>query len=179
MHLRVARAAGRELEVDPTTGHPRGAEGVVGLLEPETDARMVLAERPDQAGHEPAAERDLEGDVDRAGLGVHQLVDGSVAVVERVQQAVDVPLELGAGPGGAQQATVALQQRRADLALETGQRAGHTGLADHVEIGHLRDRHAVRDLLEPAQCLGLHTHDDSAWISCILVIGRMGRARGK
>jgi hypothetical protein len=43
-----------------------------------------------------------------------------------------------------------------------------------VRLGHLGDCRAVGDQLEPAQRLGLHIHDDIAWIAYAVTIGRMG-----
>ena len=110
--------------------------------------------------HVPEAER--EGQRHDAGLGVDQLVDGRQAVVEVVDERVDVPLERRAGVRHPQHPPGAPQQRGADLLLEPGERARDTGLAHAEDVADLRDRVAVGDELEPAQRIGVHTHDDIA-----------------
>src|ERR1035438_1847897 len=42
------------------------------------------------------------------------------------------------------------------------------------ELAHLRHRHTVGDLLEPANGIGIHIHDVNAWLACDSVIRRMG-----
>ena len=118
---------------------------------------MVTAEGIDEVRHQPGPEGQLERDRHRPGLRVDQLVDGREAVIERVQGAVHVPLEHGAGMRRAQHPAAAHQQRRADLLLEPRQRSGHAWLADLVELGHLGDRRPVCHQLEPAQGVEVHS----------------------
>jgi hypothetical protein len=90
-----------------------------------------------------------------------------------VQHGVDVLLEDGAGVRRSEQPAAPAQQRRADLLLQPGQGPRDSRLAHAVDVGHLGHGDAVRDLLEPAQRLGVHTHDVTAWICVHIYIGRM------
>jgi len=123
---------------------------------------MPGPEAADQVGHEPAAERVLEGQGHGAAVGVEELVHGRDAVVEVVQHGVHVPLEHGAGQRHPQGAPGLAQQRSADLGLEPGQRARHAGLGDRLDLAHLGHRRTVRDLLKPAQRIGVKTHDSTS-----------------
>ncbi len=154
-----------ELQVDPAAGHERGAEGVVGLLEPEPHPGVLAPEAADHPGHEPGAERELERERHRPGLRVDHLVDRRDPVVEGVDHRVDVTFEHVAGLGRAQHTAVLVEQRGAHLTLQPGQRPGHPGLADPVDLGHLGHGHPVHHLLEPAQLIGLHVHDANAWVT--------------
>ena len=136
--------------------HHRPA-GVVGGVQPEAHPGVVTAEGVDQVRHQPRPERQLEGDRDRPGLGVDQLVDGREAVVDVVQGGVHVPLEHRAGVRGPQHPPAPQQERRADLLLEPRQRPRDARLADHVQLGHLGDGGPVGDELEPAQGLDVHS----------------------
>ena len=171
----VARAAGGELQVGAAAGDEGGAEGVVRLLEKEAHVRVVPAEGRHEVGHQPGAQRELEGEPDGPGLRVVQLVDGGQPVVQLVQQRVDVALEDRAGVGRPEHPARPVEEGSADLALEPGERARDAGLADEVDVGHLGHRRPVGHLLEPAQGLDLHSHDASAWLSRGADIGSMGR----
>jgi hypothetical protein len=101
----------------------------------------------------------LEGQADHPGLRVDELADGGDAVVQLVQHRVDMSLKRHASPGHPQRTARLAQQRGADLALEAGQRPRDARLGDPLELAHLGHRGAVGDLLEPAQCVRIHTHD--------------------
>ncbi len=135
---------------------------VLGVVKDELHTGMVAPESGDDGGDEPGAERELEGDADQAPLGVDELGDGGEAVVEVDDERVDVPLEGRSGVGEPENSPRAAQQRRPDLPLEPGERSRDGGLAHPVDLAHLGHRHAVGDLLEPAEHIGLHIHDASA-----------------
>ena len=177
-HVRVAGAAGGELQVDAASCHERRPELVARGFEPELHAGMLRAELRDRARDQPGAQRQLEGDDHRAGLRVGELVHGRQRVVQAVQDGVELALEDHAGVGGAQHPTAPVQQRSPDLLLQPGQRPGDPGLAHAVDVGDLGHRDPVDHLLEPAQRLRLHTHDDSAWFYAHIYIGRMDRGSG-
>ena len=61
-----------------------------------------------------------------------------------------------AGEGQAQGAPGALQQRRPGLLLDPRQGAGDARLAHAIDVRNLGDGHAIRHMLEPSQCLGVH-----------------------
>ena len=94
---------------------------VADLGQLEADVRVSGPEAADQVRYEPGAQRVLEGQGDRPGVGFDQLADRGDPVVELVQQRVDVPLEHRArlrhpeGPAGPP------QQWRPDLGLQAGQ----------------------------------------------------------
>jgi len=161
-HRRVMGAAGAELQVGLPAGQRRGVQLVPDLGQLEPDLRVGGAEAADQIGHQPGAQRVLEGQGHRPGLRFEQLVDGGDPVVQLVQHGVDVVLEHRTGVGHAQDAPGPLQQRGADLGLEPGQGPGHPGLGDPLQLAHLGDRGPVGDLLKPAQRIGVHRHDASS-----------------
>ena len=66
---------------------------VADLGQLETDARVGGPEGADEVGHQPGAQRLLEGQGHGAGLGLDELADRGDSVVELVQQRVNVPLE--------------------------------------------------------------------------------------
>ena len=125
--------------------------------------------------HDPRLSGKASGD--DTALGVDELVDGRQAVVEVVDQGVDVPLERRARVRHPQHPPGAAQQRGADLLLEPGQRPGDAGLAHAEDLTDLGHGVAVGDELEPAQRVGVHIHDDIAYESCSDFIGRMDRRR--
>ena len=97
---------------------------------------------------------------------VDELIDGGDAVVEMVQQRVQVRLEDRPGVRHPERPAGAAQQRRADLRLEAGQGAGDAGLGDRLQLADLGHRGAIGHLLEPAQRVGVHIHDPSSYLSC-------------
>ena len=130
---------------------------VVGGVQPEAHPRVVAAEGVDEVGHQPRPQGQLEDDRDRPGLRVDELLDGSEPVVEGVQGGVHVPLEHHARVGGPEHPPAPEQERRADLLLESRQRARDAGLADQVELGDLGDGGSVGDELEPPERLHVHS----------------------
>ena len=117
---------------------------------------MKLPELTDDRGNQPGAERQLERHGDGPRLGIDQLVDGRQAVVQVVEQGVDVSLERCPGLGEPQHASVPLQQWCTEIPVQPIQRSRDRGLAHIEDVGDLRDRRAVGDLLEPAQGFSVH-----------------------
>ena len=155
---------GGELDVGATGGQllrhlPALPHG--GALQHHAHPRVGGPEAADQPGHEPRAQAEREGERDHAALGVDQLVDGGEAVVEGVDQAVDVPLEGDAGVRHPQHPAGAAQQGGTDLLLEAGEGPRDPGLAHTEDVTDLGDRVAVGHELEPAERIGVHIHDDS------------------
>ena len=91
---------------------------------------MSGPEGPDKVGHEPGAQRLLEGECDGAGAGVDELAHGGDSVVELVQQRVDVPLEY--------RARVSHPQRPAGAALlhSFHDQADQVHRPDHIRAPH-------------------------------------------
>jgi hypothetical protein len=162
-----------EFEVGVTAVQGHRVRVVAHLDEQEADAGVRDAEAADQVGDQPGAQRLLEGQRHRAGIGVDELADGGDAVVQLMQHRVQVRLEDRPGVGHAQRPAGAAQQRRADLRFQPGQGPGDAGLGDRLQLADLGHRGAVGDLLEPAQRVGIHTHDCSSCIHCQYVIGRI------
>jgi hypothetical protein len=115
----------------------------------------------------------LEGQHDRAGVGIEQLAQRGDAVVEIVQHRVDVPLEDRAGVGHPQRPTGPVEQRHTDLVFQSGQCPGHAGLGELLKLADLGHRHPVGDLLKPAQRVGIHIYDNNSCFSVEKLIGRM------
>ena len=76
--------------------------------------------------------------------------------MQPVDDGIGMALEDGTGVGEAQHPPGLDEQRRPHLTLQGHEVARDLGLTDHPEIGHLRDRCPVGDLLEPAQHLSIH-----------------------
>ena len=115
----------------------------------------------------------LEGQRYPAGVGIDQLTDSGDAVVQLVQERIDVPLEDRARVSHPQRPASAPQQRRAELSFQPGQRSRDARLGDPLEFADLSHGRAVGDLLEPAEGIGVHFHDLRSWIPSIPVIGRI------
>jgi hypothetical protein len=98
-HVGVARPPRRELQVGPTAGHERGTERVVGVLEVEPHPRVFLAEIGNHVRHEPGSQGELKGDPNRAGFGIDQFLRCGKAVVEGMQDRIDVAFEDTPGIG--------------------------------------------------------------------------------
>jgi hypothetical protein len=162
----VRRSPRAELEVGVPAVQDDEIRFVARLGKPEPDARMRGAEAAGQVGDEPGAQRLLEGQRHGAGVRVDELADGGDAVVEVVQQRVQVRLEHRPGVRHPQGPSGAAQQRGADLRLEPGQGPGDAGLGDRLQLADLGQRGAVGHLLEPAQRVGVHINDSSSWFSC-------------
>jgi hypothetical protein len=162
----VRRSPRAELEVGVPAVQDDEVRFVARLGKPEPDARMRGAEAAGQVGDEPGAQRLLEGQRHGAGVRVDELADGGDAVVEVVQQRVQVRLEHRPGVRHPQRPSGAAQQRGADLRLEPGQGPGDAGLGDRLQLADLGQRGAVGHLLEPAQRVGVHINDSSSWFSC-------------
>ena len=174
MGRRVERAPGADLQVGVPVVQGGEIRLVTHLGEPEADAGMGGAEAAGQVGDEPGAERLLEGQRHGAGVRFDELADRGDAVVELMQHRVQVRLEDRAGVRHPQRAARPAQQRRADLRLQPGQRPGDAGLGDGFGLADLGHGRAVSHLLEPAQRIGVHKHDDRSWVSFQLLIGRIG-----
>jgi hypothetical protein len=162
----VRRPPRAELEVGVPAVQDDEVRFVARLGKPEPDARMRGAEAAGQVGDEPGAQRLLEGQRHGAGVRVDELADGGDAVVEVVQQRVQMRLEHRPGVRHPQRPSGAAQQRGADLRLEPGQSPGDAGLGDRLQLADLGQRGAVGHLLEPAQRIGVHINDSSSWFSC-------------
>ena len=162
----VRRSPRAELEVRVPAVQDDEVRFVARLGKPEPDARMRGTEAAGQVGDEPGAQRLLKGQRHGAGVRVDELADGGDAVVEIVQQRVQVRLEHRPGVRHPQRPARAAQQRRADLLLEPGQGARDPGLGGRLQLADLGHRGAVGHLLEPAQRIGVHTHDSNSCFSC-------------
>jgi hypothetical protein len=90
---------------------------------------------------------------------------------------IDVALERGTGAGHGKGAPGTAQQRGTDLGFKAGKCPRHARLADLIELAYLGLRHAISNLLEPALRSRVHIHDDSAWKSCQVSIGRIDRCQ--
>jgi hypothetical protein len=165
LQRRVVRAAGTDLQVGLPPGQRRRVHLVPDLGELEPHVRVTGPEAAHQVRHQPGAQRVLEGQGHGAGVRLEKLVDRGDPVVQLVQQGVDVPFEDRPGLRHAQDAAGPLQQRGADLGLQPGQRPGHPGLGYGLELADLGHRGPVGDLLEPAQRIGVHSHDANSWIN--------------
>ena len=169
MHVRVRRILGpprAELEVGVPAVESRRVRLVAHLDEPEADAGVRGAEAAGQVGDEPGAQGLLEGQRHGASIRVDELADGGDAVVEVMQQRVQVRLEDRPGVRHPQRPTGAAQQRGADLRLEAGQGPRDAGLGDRLDLADLRHGGAVGHLLEPAQRVGVHIHDSNSYLIC-------------
>ena len=154
---------GREVLRDPPALSDRGAQ------QHDPDPGVVPAEGLDQPRHEPGPEAEGEGQRHDAGLGVDELAHGREAVVEVVDERVDVPLERRPRVRHPQHPAGATQQRRADLLLQPGQGPRDARLAHAEDLADLGHRVPVGDELEPAQCIRVHgitlSHELYVWIS--------------
>lgn len=97
-----------------------------------------------------------------ARLGVEDLVNRGQTVVDVVDRGIDVALERCPRRRHPQDPALTTQQRRTDLLLQARERARDRRLRHELGLRDLGDRDAVRDLLEPAQHLHVHTHEPSA-----------------
>jgi len=81
----IRRSPRAELEVGVPAVQDDEVRFVARLGEPEADTRVRGTEAAGQVGHEPGAQRLLEGQRHGAGVRVDELADGGDAVVEVVQ----------------------------------------------------------------------------------------------
>jgi hypothetical protein len=130
----------------------------VADAEREPHVRMRLRERAHERGHEGLGGRRHGRDPQHALVDLRRLARLAPAGLEQPDDVGRVRGEGAAGRRRSHAAPGALEQRRADLVRERGDRRRHGRLGDHELIRGRRDRAAADDGQEAAQLRESNRH---------------------
>ena len=154
---RARRVLEAEREMQLAGAHALG-QVVAALVDADLDVGVALAQAGEGVGDEPG-ERGREGaDAQPDAAAVGGRGDLGVGELEALGDGVGVreqDLALGGEP---QAAGLALEQARADLALEGADLVGDRGLGERERAGGAGERAVVRDGAERQHATRIHSH---------------------